>query len=237
LVPSLPEDLKPECKQGIFSQTVPVDRALFIFNRMRGGTLASRVSFALNRGLEQVNLSDYDYVLRCDSDTVLAPDFIERNLKGLPDLVGNGGYAMLIRVKPFLELMGGRFHSVSDDSYLIYKFKMEGKFVRGIDDYSLETRLHKHARKDAMFVGHIYYKVGYEPIHIFGFLITKYTHRNSRRYEGDVIGYNPWWIVAGYMLTFLKRDLKFEFADRIWNYQVRRLLPMFNKRIEGIVAK
>ena len=105
LVPSLPEDLKLECRQGILSQTIPVTRTLFIFNRMNGGTLASRVSFALNRGLDKINLTEYDYILRVDSDTVLAPDFIEHNLKGLPDLAGNGGYAMLIKVKPFLELM------------------------------------------------------------------------------------------------------------------------------------
>ena len=238
LVPSLPGDLHFDCKKSIASQTISIDKTLFIFNQYNGGTLASRVSRALNYGLDRVNLVEYDYILRVDADTVLTPDFLEKSLVGQPDLVGNGGYALLIKVKPFLELMGGKFHPLSDDSYLIFKFKMEGKRVRAINDYLLETRLHKHSKKDALFMGEIFYRIGYEPIHMFGFIFTKYLHsRNvNRRFEGDAIGYNVWWIVAGYMVTFLRHEPKFDFSDKIWAYQVRRLLPMFTKRIEGDVV-
>jgi hypothetical protein len=214
----LPNDLHPDCEKGIWNQTVHIDKLIFVFNQLRGGTLAGRVSFALNRALETVNVSDFDYVFRVDSDTVLAPTFLENILRGNPDLAGNGGYAMLIKVKPFLEFMGGRFNSESDDSYLIHKFRAEGLKVRQISDSFLDTRTHKHSKKDQMFIGTIYYKSGYEPFHILLFLLRTKKQRQQVHQVNSM-----WLLVLSYFINVIKREPKFDFAKKIWNYQIGRI--------------
>ena len=235
VVPTRMADLDPDCLSSVSNQTVPVSKVIISCLRLKGGTTASRVSIVLNRGLARTNLADYDYLFRLDCDTVLKPTFLEYHLKGSPDLVGTGGYAMLIKVKPFLELMGGKFNSVSDDSYILYKFQYEGKQVRRVNDDLLRTRVRAHSKKDQMFIGSIYYRIGYEPIHVFGFLFAKIMlRRHPVKYAVTNAEWqnNMWFFIAGYLVTWLKRERKFDFADRVWNYQVRRLLP-FGRKIEG----
>jgi hypothetical protein len=218
VVPALREDLHPECESGIRSQTVHIDKLLFVFNHNRGGTLAGRVSFALNRALETVVISEYDYLFRVDSDTVLAPNFLEKILAGAPDLAGNGGYAMLIKVKPFVQFMGGKFNRESDDSYIIYRFQSEGLKVCRINDSFLDTRTHKHRKEDQMFIGTIYYKIGYEPFHILRFLLR------TKRERQKVHQVNSMKLLAlSYFINLIKREPKFDFASKIWNYQIGRL--------------
>ena len=231
IVPTLLTDLHPDCVPALKAQTLPVDRIIVSSVPMRGGTLAGRVSVVLNRALEGIDLSEYDYVFRVDCDTILKPTYLEKALEGEPDLAANGGYCMAIKTKPFMELAGGKFHPVSDDSYLLYKFKMEGKWVKHTDDNLLDTRMHKHAKKDAMFVGCIYQKIGWEPLHVWMLLIDRYRKKQGRFSQSGDLGYNIWWIIAGYTLSLLKREQKFEFANRMWNYQVRRLLPFINKKL------
>ena len=218
MVPTLFEDLNPNCEIGIKSQTVPIDKILFIFNKYVGGTLASRVSCALNKGLETINLVDYDYIFRVDADTVLKPTFLENILKGSPDLAGNGGYAMLIKVKPFIELMGGKFNVESDDSYVMYRFKTEGLKVKAINDSCLDTRIHKHSKKDQMFIGTIYYKMGYEPFHILHFLLRTKAQRLQCHQTNSMK-----LLVLSYFINVIKHESKFDFAYKIWNYQIGRL--------------
>lgn len=213
LVPTLPSDLHTDCEKAILSQTVLVDKIVFVDGRVRGGNLPSRVSYVLNRSVKNIDIEQYDYILRVDCDTILSRDFLEKALVGMPDLVGNGGYAMLIRVKPFLDLMGGKFNRESDDSYIFYKFKVEGLKVRLSDNTNLKTRVHQHSTHDQMFKGTIYYKIGYEPIHVLGFLF-----RN--RAWGDSMGL----LVLGYFISLIKHESKFDFAKRVWNYQIRRLI-------------
>ena len=218
LVPALREDLNPNCERGIWSQTVHVTKLLFVFNKYIGGTLAGRVSFALNRALETVNLAEYDYIFRVDSDTVLAPNFLETILKEEPDLAGNGGYAMLIKIEPFIKFMGGKFNPESDDSYIIHKFRAEGLRVRQIDDAFLDTRTHKHSKKDQMFIGTIYYKAGYEPFHVLRFLLRTKKERQQVHQVNSM-----WLLVLSYFINMIKQEPKFDFASKIWNYQVGRI--------------
>lgn len=231
IIPTLLTDLHPDCVPALKAQTIPVDRIILSSVPMRGGTLAGRVSVVLNRAIKDIDLSKYDYLLRVDCDTILKPNYLEKALEGGPDLAANGGYCMLIKTEPFLELMGGHFHSLSDDSYLLHKFKMEGKRVKPTDDNLLDTRMHKHGKKDSMFMGFIYHKLGWEPFHVWTLLIDR--HRKHKRFamSGD-LGYNIWWIIAGYTLSTLKHESKFDFADRTWSYQVRRLLPFINRKLK-----
>lgn len=220
LIPSLPQDLNPACPEAISHQTVQISKTVMLLGKLNGGTLSSRVSYTLNKALENVDLTGYDYILRVDGDTILEPTWLETALKSGSDLYGGWGFAMLIRVKPFLRLMGGRFNVESDDSYLIHKFGVEGCKVRMTEDLLLRTRSHKHAKNDKMFCGTIYYKLGYEPFHVSAFLITNLLW-------GSFADYNfrdMWYLWMGYMVSVLKRESKFDFAHKVWHYQIRRLL-------------
>jgi hypothetical protein len=232
IIPTLLTDLNPDCVPALEKQTVPIDRIIVSSVPMRGGTLAGRVSVVLNRAIQGIDLSKYDYLFRVDCDTILKPTYLETALQGNPDLAANGGYCMLIKTKPFIELANGRFHPVSDDSYIIHKFKISGKHVKPTNDDLLDTRMHKHAKKDSMFVGCIYQKVGWEPLHVWFLLLDKYRKKHGRFAQSGDLGYNVWWIIAGYTLAFFKHETKFEFANQIWNYQVRRLLPVLNMKLK-----
>ena len=91
--------------------------------------LGKRVVKALNHGLELINLKDYDYILKADSDIVFPPDFLKLNLASDYDLLGKGA-GMLIEVQSFLRFMGGRFfESCVDDEYLLRVFMMNNAKV------------------------------------------------------------------------------------------------------------
>lgn len=89
-------------------------------------SLGERVARALNKALDQVNISDYDFILKADSDIIFPPDFIERNLFSGYDLMGRGS-GMLIKVKPFEKYMRGAFFEIIiDDVYLLRVFQIYG---------------------------------------------------------------------------------------------------------------
>jgi len=85
-----------------------------------------RVAKAINRALEQVNLHLYDYLLKVDADVLMPHDYVERCLSLGADLVGLGPF-MLVRMKPFLRLLGGRWPEVpADDAYVAMRFRAAG---------------------------------------------------------------------------------------------------------------
>jgi len=93
--------------------------------------LGKRVAVALNRALSKVRLSEYDYLLRVDADTVLPSNFIEENLKVDADYVGKAGYAMLLKMNCFIKFFNGRFFEIgAEDSYIGLKLLSQECSVR-----------------------------------------------------------------------------------------------------------
>lgn len=208
VVPSLPEDLNPACLPSIRSQTVPIQKIMLLTERVRGGVLSQKVSYVINKALAQICLEDFDYLLRVDGDTVLPPDYVEKCLRLKPDLCGDWGYVMLIRISPFIRLMNGRFHLEGDDSYITHKFIADGAKVVKTDVSIVQTRKRPHSVAEVMARGTIYYQLGYEPLHLlFGL-------RN--------IGLRTYvLIIAGYFSALIRRKAKFDVANYVWHYQTR----------------
>jgi cellulose synthase/poly-beta-1,6-N-acetylglucosamine synthase-like glycosyltransferase len=212
VVPTLPCDLVPQCVPSILNQTVPVSMIVLLHKQLKEGTTAQRVSLILNDGLSHICLGDYDYLLRVDCDTVLEPNFLAVALQGFPDLYGGAGYAMLIKISTFKHLLNGKFNSVSDDTYLFHKFRVEGAKTVKLDERLVQTRAWKSNKTNNMYCGEVYYRIGYEPLHVLGFL---------RNPDLKMMSY----VILGYFCAFIKRLPKFDFAPRIWHYQLRRLIP------------
>lgn len=211
VVPTLPEDLHPQCVSSILGQTVQVNMVVLLHKRFKGGAIGQQVSFILNEGLSRICLDDYDYLLRVDCDTMLRSDFLAVALRGFPDLYGDVGYAMLIKISTFKRLMQGKFNEVSDDTYIFHKFRVEGTKTVKLDKTLVQTRPWRSNKTNNMHCGEMYYRIGYEPLHILMLL------RNPGL---KMMVY----VVLGYFCALLRGLPKFDFAPRIWRYQLRRLI-------------
>jgi hypothetical protein len=169
VLPMLPSDFSSESVKSVLRQDVPVNQILMILNKGQGVTLPAKVSDALNVGLASVDLSSYDFLLRVDSDVVLPVNFLGSSIALGADVVGSGP-AHLIRVKPFLDCMGGKFNSVSDDAYLEYKFLEKGYTVKKWCVKPLIQRSSGKMHSVSYFFdrGMIMYVNGFEPFHALG---------------------------------------------------------------------
>ena len=164
-----------------------------------------RVSYVLNEGLKHVNLNEYDYILRVDCDTLLPIDFVEKNLQLNADAVGFG-HAHLIKVSTFLKVMNGKFHSVSDDSYLNFKFMKEGYTWAYWNTKPVMVRDNgkTYGLKYFFERGKLMWQLGYEPLHVFG---------NCRWTIKNVLA------VAGYFSALANKVKRFDVADFVFRYQ------------------
>ncbi|MEM3678180.1 MAG: glycosyltransferase family A protein [Candidatus Bathyarchaeia archaeon] len=234
VIPTLADD-PTETIKGVVEQTVKVSRILVavgsksLYRRLASTNpldmveyiyaepdfrdpLGKRVAAGLNAALSNTRLEDYDYLLRVDADTVLPRRFIEENLKAGADCVGEGGYAMLIKMEPFIKFFNGRFPEVgAEDSYVILKLLSRGCSVK---PWALPPRLKRksgahHPWRYRFVRGVEMYKLGYEPIHAFEPLLHDF--RNLL-------------IALGYFTGLLKKAGRYEFAGWVFRKQLRRLI-------------
>jgi len=126
LIPALPSEVKLSTLKSIFEQTVPIDYTILLSKKVKEKLrFPVKISLVLNEMLKDIKLENFDYLLRVDTDTVLPPNFIEENLKLDLDALG-WGCAELIKIPPFLKIMGGLFHPEHDDGYVHVKFRQLG---------------------------------------------------------------------------------------------------------------
>ena len=83
-------------------------------------TCGRLVCYYANKALKRIDLKDYDFLLKTDEDVFYPRNFIETNVETRLDLVGGGSF-LWIRVKPFLEVMNGRFIPNNFHAGLIYR--------------------------------------------------------------------------------------------------------------------
>lgn len=210
LVPALPEDLDPECLPSIRNQTMPVNSIKLVSSRVRGGNFPEKVTYVLNKALEEIDLKDYDYLLRVDGDTVLPPDFVEKGVAAGCDLYGTIGYAMLIRVQPFISCMNGRFFRLSNDTYIPHCFAAHGFSVLRGDFSKVRTRNKLHSWMYYYFIGSNYYRLGYTLLH---FLVSL----KPRPLRVSAM------LLAGFLGSWVNRKPKFDVADTVRTLQINKL--------------
>lgn len=117
-----------------------------------------RVSKAINYALRDIDLNDYDFLIKIDSDTTLDNSFIENNIKYNYGLIG-GGRCLIINVPLFIEISGGRFvECYADDTALFAQFKrsynydvLPWKWI-----YPTDNNLHKsnNTLKELFLIGY-----------------------------------------------------------------------------------
>jgi len=239
VIPTLGDDPAVTIR-SLIAQTVPIERILVavgsknLYNSLmsRSRCLPSKVKFvyvkpssavcigkriakALNVVLGLVDLGSFDYLLRVDADVVLPEFFVEENLKLNADVVGSAGYALLVKVKPFLRILRGRFKEVcAEDSYLSYSFLYNGYAVESwrVKPKLLRKSGKPHSWKYFYIRGIEMYKIGYEPLHVIASL--RYELRNA-------------FAVLGYISSLLSRSQKYPFARCVFKKQLEKVTKVF----------
>ena len=220
VVPSKPEDLKAETVRSVLDQTFPVEMLVLLPKKSKKQTTSDRVVEVLNDGLSRIRLEDFDYLLRLDGDTTLPSNFLEENLRECADLCGKSGCAMLIKVSTFMRLMNGRFSVLSDDTYLGLKFLSGGATVK---DWKIPARHRSVVHSgltDYMFRGYLFYKVGYEPIHV---VFQSLIHAKSFTLRDFAT-------VITYFFNVFRHTEKYDVADFVRQHQISRLAKLKFKK-------
>jgi len=211
VIPSLPDELNFLTIQSLLKQTIPVEMILILPKKVEGATIDEKLSTVLNQGLAHLKLESFDYILRVDSDVILPANFLEENLQEQPDLSGSAGYAMIIKTSTFIEVMKGKFHPESDDSYTYYKFMQEKCRVQKnrVTPILIRPSGVHHGILYFLNRGKSMWKLGYEPIHVL-------MRFRCKRYGV--------FVVFGYVLAFFGREKKFDVSDFVWRKQVSKLV-------------
>ena len=195
-------------------QTVPIDMIVLLTKRSSKSTQTERIPEVLNDGLEKIDLKKFDYFLRVDGHVVLPKDFLGKNLEGEPDTLYGAGFS-IVKIAPFIEIMGGRYYYLNDDSYLNAKFKQHGKKV-GEQKIGLLHKEHAFNPKYYVERGRMLYLLGWTPFHILG-IMSSTLARNRVREETC---YNIF-VIGSYFLSFLVRPPKLAIAGFVRDYQIR----------------
>lgn len=168
VIPCLPKELRAETLHSVFCQTVPVEYVLLLNKRCSEEFVPQRVSAVLNDAVPSLRLEYFDWLLRLDADTVLPCDFVERNVGLGADVVGQNGYAMLVRLSVFMRFMGGKFSRWSDDTYTFFKLRSCGcRCVENAVPVKYRDSCVKHDSFGYWFYGGVQnYMMGYDPVRV-----------------------------------------------------------------------
>ena len=177
-----------------------------------------RVGKAMNAILRSENLHLYDYILKIDVDVRLhSSNYIEKCLKLGADLVGLG-YFMLIRMKPFLKLLNGRWPEVpADDAYIMQAFRAANLRVA-----SLPLGITLERPGGAVGSWRYYYlrgiydlKIGFDPFHEIYAVIHLIKSRRT---------FLPIFTLLGYITAILKGEHFYDFGRIAFTESIKQRL-------------
>lgn len=189
--------------------------------------LGKRVSKALNKAFFSVNLSDYDFILKADSDIIFPPDFLRKNVNSEYDLMGDG-CGMLIKVRSFVKALEGHFPEIcADDVYLIYSFKVNKLRVLTWRWVSPATRIKGPAYlwRRMFEIGEDYFRMGVvSPIFLIG--ILKLSIERGLIYV---------FLLLGYITALLQRMPKYPIASSVFINKAISFKINFKKNLRSLL--
>lgn len=191
--------------------------------------LGKRVSAAINTVLAKQNLKEYDYLLKVDAEMILPACFIEENMKVGADFVASGGAAMLFKVSCFLDVFKGIYPQVAaDDTFIALSLMHKGYVVKRWRCPPIDKGRKKvhHSYRHEFNVGKEFYRLGYEPIHVFERLRCLFTRGPSIKAR-MLTGVFP---IFGYASAAFRRVRRYDCAPWVFTMQVRRLI--FGRQFE-----
>jgi len=184
-----------------------------------------RVGKAINAAIERENLNLYDYLLKLDVDIKLpSNDYIEKCLKLDVDLTGLGHF-MLIRMKPFLKLLNGKWPEVpTDDAYIMQVFKAAGLKVVSLPE-GLILKSSGGARADWRYYywrGIYDLKIGFDPFHEARAVIHLIKSRKRLL---------PIFTLLGYFMALLKGENFYDFGRIVFTTSIKHRMRVYSRLI------
>jgi len=110
---------------SLFAQTLQPDIYIADKPGVWWKSVGQRVGEAINEVLDHIDLTQYDWLLKADDDILFPPDFLEENIAADYDIMGMGA-GLLIRMQPFLAMLGRWNETDMEDSLPHYVFEMRG---------------------------------------------------------------------------------------------------------------
>ncbi|MGD0395505.1 MAG: glycosyltransferase family A protein [Nitrososphaerales archaeon] len=173
------------------SQSLPPARIVVADKIFHDRHVGIRVSKAINTALDGLDMTEFDWLLRVDGDTLLPPDWIEKASALGADVVGTGG-VLLVRMSAF-KAVGYRFPVLeAEDSMLILKLMSLGfKRVPYTEPISLRGMMRGTDSSMLTFFrnGIWRWKMGYEPIHAVYISVAASAHHRNLRFLFQIFGY------------------------------------------------
>jgi len=176
-----------------------------------------RVGKAINTALKNENIKLYDYILKMDSDVILHPTCLEKCIKKDADLIGLGSF-MLIKTKPFITILSGRWPEVpADDSYIRLAFTARGLKVEPTPPEVIEVRKGGTYGnwKYYFYRGFDNYRLGINPILMNYIVLRLMVERRTLL---------PVFAFVGYFVALIKQVEYFDFATTIFKTGLLKIM-------------
>ena len=182
-----------QTRLSLESQTIAPSQIIIANKSFQDKNVGLRVAKAINAVMESVDPTKFDWFLRVDGDVILPPKWIEISINSGADVIGRGGYSLLVRMRAF-KAVNYRFPIFEkEDSMLILKLQSLGfesipylvkpKFLR-------EPGRGTDKELTTFFKSGIWtWKMGYEPIHAVYNSLNAARVRRNPRYLLGVFGY------------------------------------------------
>ncbi|MGC9069216.1 MAG: glycosyltransferase [Thermoprotei archaeon] len=189
-----------------------------------------RVGKAINEAFQQLNINDYDYIIKADADIDISYKFLETCIGLDADLIGTGPF-MVIRKEPFLKLCNGRYpETPADDTYLILRFQSAGlKVARWPQGIKITRKGGTFGNWRYYFLrGMDYFKIGIDPIHVIrgAFHLIKNRHTLL-----------PIFDLVGYFLAMIKMENRYKFSNDVFHFLVMNFLRNIIGKIVSVVDR
>jgi glycosyltransferase involved in cell wall biosynthesis len=181
-----------------------------------------RVGKAINHALNNIDLHRYDFLLKIDADVVMPLNYLESCLKLRADLVGLGPF-MLVKMEPFLKLLGGRWPEVpTDDAYVMMRFKAAGLRIAPWPEGLVLKRKAGGSWRYYYYRGIYDLKIGFDPIEEFFSVISLMMHRRTLL---------PIFTLTGYLIAMTKGEQVYYFGKiNLVKSMARRLSKLLSIR-------
>jgi hypothetical protein len=213
---------EPLSVEGVRNVVVPVKRSW---------PLPIRVSYSVNAALRilrlkhGVELRNFDYLFKVDSDVVLPRDYLARLTSTRAPVAGVGA-ALLISVPFFLVVLGGSYPvKYCDDGYVGARSVAVGVWPPSHEGLHSPPVGYDKPREFAYGVE--YYRWGFSPVLLalmpFASSVLRLRPHERRRFEAHVVN------AAGYLWAALHRLSRYEFYADYRRMRNRHLAEKFLK--------
>jgi hypothetical protein len=204
-------------------QTVKPAKTLFATESFPEYQFAGeRVGRAIREAFTTVDLQNYTHIFRIDDDVIIAHNHLEQSLAVDADLVGTGGYAMLINTRSFLSIFKEYpidpcedsvvAHAMYDLGYKIARVPCKVKFIKPM----------KYPPSFWFRIGIFRRMIRYSPVS----LLLCFRDKNG----GNLMGINVVYVWLGYVYALFHRIGCYWFIKERSGW--KRLITAIKKRLK-----